>query len=1776
MVLLFDKQLKAERDYWADKLSGDVPSTNLILDYPRPAQYVDKRYVETINIPTALSSKVRKLAKDSPFLIYVLLMTSLKTCLYKYTGNPSIIVGSPSRKTGEDTETKPNLVSVIDKIDDQTTMRQLIKQIRATLLEAYRHQSYPFEHVIRDVGIKKQLNSCPVFDIILAYSEIHGEFPDLKNDITLTFENQGEAFGGELVYNASLFAPDTIERFTQHFLNALNTLVEYNQASVAEVDLLTEAERQQVLVEWNQCKADFPLDKSFQELFEAQVAKTPDQIAVCFEEEAWTYRELNAKANRMARGLVKQNVGPDSVVPLLAERGVWFVATVIAIFKAGGAYLPVDPNYPVERMRKVIQKSATRTIVVTSEFAEKMEEVLEGMSTDKPPQFFVAEDLLAREQNEKNLPVVTGEKHLSYVLFTSGSTGEPKGVMIEQLGMINHLFLMIQDFDLINEDIVAQTASQCFDISVWQFLAALLVGGKVHIFNYDVARDPEKLFQQADVQGVHIMQIVPSLLRAFLHGIENEHFLKPKLSKLKCLSVTGEAFPPDLARKWFEHYADIPLMNAYGPSECSDDVTMYPIHESPPENAVNIPIGKVIPNLQVYVLDFHLNPVPIGVTGEIYVGGIGVGRGYLNDPEKTNATFLQNPFVDDPQARLYKTGDLGRYLSDGNLEYIGRVDYQVKIRGYRIELGEIDAVLRQFPRVQDVATMVRDGVGDNKQIVSYVVCEQGIRLQEAELKGFLKQCLPEYMVPHIFVWLDAMPLTPNGKLDYKALPAPNFIGAASSDTYVAPRNHVEQVLADIWAEVLNLEKIGVRSNFFELGGDSILSIQMAYKSKQQGIFIRPTHLLEHQTIEELSSMVSEAKTLQAEQGAVSGGAPLTSVQEWFFEQEYLDAHHWNQATFLQLRERVRIDVLQEALKRILEHHDALRVRFEQTATGVQQLFQDSYDSLPFERVNLAGMAKKEQVVTITKLAEKYQASLDIWNGPLLRVVLFDLGEDEPERLLFIIHHLVVDGVSWRILLDDFQTVYQSLRRKEAPPLSVKTTSYKMWAERLVDYAQSQNIAEDIPFWLNLAQRDVSALPIDKKEGDNTVGSSQIISEGLTAEETKSLLQQVPAFYNVQINDVLLTALLKIFSQWTGESSLFLNLEGHGREDLFDDLDVSRTVGWFTSEFPVMLELDCSLTSVMSQIQEQLKKIPQRGFSYGLLRYLHSQNHVREQFAALAKPEVSFNYLGQFNEVSSVESMFEAAPESMGSLRSARDQRNYLVDINGAVIDGCLRFNWEYSDNLHHRATIEQLAQGFMEALRSIIHDCSSAKIGEKQVASTQEQTGVRSYTWEFHEPMTHMQQWFFEQEFVEAHHWNTAIVLKTVRSVEPNLLQAAVQHIVLYHDVLRLRYRQTEEGWIQFQEQRKDHKIFEYMDFSDVAEERQKSALEQAVSNYQSELNLTEGPLIKVVLFDLGVRGQRVFIVVHHLVIDHMSWVFLMEDIQTAYMDLEKGLVPRLPAKTTAYQDWAKKLTAYAQSPELFEEMKYWVEEQKTANRDLPRDCEDGNNIEVSLAEFYFALSVEDTESLFAEVRAAYQMHVGDVLLTAMAMTLVKWKGEGSVLIDQGIHGREDISKDVDLSRTVGWFTTSFPTKFEIDSDESIEKILLSTKERLETSRQYGFNYAVMKSLCKDQAVKEALSQIPTPQVSFDYDGPLIGSAGRKGEAKPSLWEHATESRGSVRSPKAQRYYELDVRSWVYNSQIMLNWQYSTNVHEKSTIESLSEMYVSCIKRIIASAQSAQ
>jgi amino acid adenylation domain-containing protein/non-ribosomal peptide synthase protein (TIGR01720 family) len=1102
---------------------------------------------------------------------------------------------------------------------------------------------------------------------------------------TLNISENSSGLTGVFRYNTDLFTPATISRMVGHFLTLLSSIVNNPDQKLSHLPLLTAAEQHQLLVEWNDTKTVYSQDKFFHQIFSEQVERVPDAIAVVFQDQQLTYRELNCRANQLAHYLQGQGVGSEVLVGICVERSLEMIVGILGILKAGGAYVPLDPTYPQERVAFMLSDSQVPILLTTQKLLTQLpkhQAQVICLDTD-----WARISTESEQTPESNVQI----QNLAYLIYTSGSTGKPKGVLVTHEGLGNLTEDKIRTCRVQSDSRILQFFSLSFDASIPEIVMALGSGATLCLATSESLLPGSGLMQLLREQAITHITIIPSALAALP---------QEELPALQMVLVGGEACSPELIERWSKGRL---FINAYGPTETTVNASMVECGN----NGQKFPTVRPAANKQLYILDQNLQLVPIGVPGELHISGVGLARGYLNRPDKTAEVFITNPFSNEPKSRLYKTGDLACYLSDGNIKLLGRLDHQVKIRGFRIELGEIEALLSQHPEVRDCVVIAREDNPGEKRLVAYIVPTTESVPTTSDLRHFLEEQLPEYMIPALFVFLEALPLNPSGKVDRQALPAPGTTRPELEDVFVAPRTPTEKALADIWAELLNLEQIGIHDNFFDLGGDSILSTQFIARANQVNLEFTTKQLFEHQTIAELAAVVGTVLVVQAEQGVVTGSVPLTPIQHWFFEHNWSEPHHFNQSILLEGPPNLKPKLLQQVIQQLLLHHDALRLQFVPSASGWQQIHASPEEIVSLCLRDLSEFSASEQKLAIEATAAELQTSFNLQAGPLMRVVYFDLGANKSSRLLLVIHHLVIDAVSWRILLEDFQTMYKQLSQGEAINLLPKTTSFQQWANLLNEWALSEEKKEEMDYWLAALPKQVSFVPVDFPDGDNTVASERSISFSLSETETQALLQEVPKAYQTQINDVLLTALVQAFEQWTGNKSLLVNLEGHGREEIFDNVNLSRTVGWFTTVFPVFVNLgDASETGdALKLVKEQLRSIPNRGISYGVLRYLTAERAKPLQLQAQPQAEISFNYLGQFDQVFSESSLFTLAKESSGAVNSPRGSRFHLLEINSMVMDGQLQVNWNYSEGIHHRATVESLAQGFMERLRSLITHC---------------------------------------------------------------------------------------------------------------------------------------------------------------------------------------------------------------------------------------------------------------------------------------------------------------------------------------------------------------------------------------------------------------------------------------------------------------------------------------
>jgi amino acid adenylation domain-containing protein/non-ribosomal peptide synthase protein (TIGR01720 family) len=1246
---------------------------------------------------------------------------ALKVLLYRYSGQSDISIGTPiaNRNRAEIENLVGFFVNTLvlrTDLSGNPTFRELLDRVREVSLGAYAHQDVPFEMIVDLLQPNRDLSHTPLFQVMvvvqtggspkgeadtreLSMTPVEAHSGTSKFDLTFFMIDDDSALRGAVEYNTDMFDAATVDRLVDHFGVLLEALVADPRQSIASVPLLSESERHQLVVEWNDTDAEFPENRPVQELFEKQREEDPGAVAVVLGDDQWTYEEVDRRANRCASYLRGLGVGAEVLVGICMERSVEMIVSLLGVLKAGGAYLPIDPTYPSERIEFMLSDSGAQLLLT--------QECLRDDLPSTPARVLFLERLSdeIEKEPELRLPVVTRPENLAYVIYTSGSTGTPKGVMVNHRGVVNYLTWCQRAYPLGKGDGAPVHSPISFDLTVTSVFAPLVSGRSVHLLPEDLGVETmAEAFRSGNTFS--LVKLTP----AHLDVLRTQLTQDEAMARTGAFVIGGENLLFDSVRFWQEASPETLLVNEYGPTETVVGCCVYEVQAGEKKDG-SVPIGKPIINTRLYVLDELMQEVPIGVVGELYIGGAGVARGYLRRPDLTAERFVPDRFSLKPGDRLYKTGDLCRYLADGNLEFIGRRDDQVKIRGFRVELGEIESVLSSHAPVEDSVVVVREDENGNKRLVAYLVSKEE-NLSVPAVRTYLQERLPEYMIPTLFMQLEALPLTPNGKVDRRKLPDPSQTRESIESEYAAPETAAETTLAEIWKQVLGVTGVGIDDNFFELGGDSILTIQVIARANQAGLRLSPKLMFQHPTIRRLATVAEEGKRVVAEQGLVTGPTPLTPVQYWFFEQDLANRNHWNQSLLLEVRERLDSTILHRVVGRLMHHHDVLRSTFQESPAGWQQVIGDPRDDIPVSWKDLSGTPAGSEAEAIEQAATEVQASLDIRRGPIFRVAYLDLGEGRTDRILITIHHLAVDGVSWGILLEDFQEAYRQLIQAGRARLSPKTSSFRLWSLRLRDYASGETLREEASYWSDLCTRTVPMLPVDFSEGVNTEDSAKSVRISLTSEETSALLREVHGAYRTEINDILLASLAQALSNWTQQSRLLITLEGHGREALHDDVDVSRTVGWFTALYPVFLTTDTvDPAELITSVKEQLRRIPGKGVGYGILRYLSAEGGAGIGFNHVPAPELSFNYLGQLDRGHQQDSLIGMARESRGPDRGPSNNRTHLIEVDGGVAGGQLQMEWTYSRNVYRHSTIETLAGQYLAALRGLIEHCLSTEPG---------------------------------------------------------------------------------------------------------------------------------------------------------------------------------------------------------------------------------------------------------------------------------------------------------------------------------------------------------------------------------------------------------------------------------------------------------------------------------
>jgi amino acid adenylation domain-containing protein/non-ribosomal peptide synthase protein (TIGR01720 family) len=1678
-----------QTDYWVRKLA-DLPRLDLVTDMPRPHLRSFDGVRIPWTVPEMLWLQFKQVALAATVTRFTAFLALFAVLLREYTGSDDIPIATPvsSRKHRE---TQPIigyfLNTIIYRLDlsGDPTFRELLQRTRVVTLEAMANSDLPFEFLMNKLAVERDPSRAPLVDSSYAFGNDHKpasvpgglileEFDTYYRsawlDINLGVNDNTDHAIAALDYITALFLTSTAERMMLHFQRLFAQAVEDPDRRLGSFSLLTDLEQQQILREWNDTAAPYPSTQTIPDCFAMQVAQAGVAVALRYAGGELTYRELNERANRLAHRLVKSGVAAETPVAILMERSPEMVVATLAVLKAGGAYLPLHSAYPLERMRLIMEEAGAGMLLLDRSSAERglahPNIIVVNEGTSLPTEQDVTE-----QDTDPNVRIFTDQ--LAYVIYTSGSTGTPKGVAVTHGNVLSLAF--DGSWGEGSLDRVLFISSHAFDASTYEIWSALLRGKQVIIAppgELDVA-SYKRLFHEEKVTSTFLTAslfnaLVQEAPDCFLHARE--------------IWAGGDVVPVAAVQRLREYCPETLVCNGYGPTETTTFATHYAATR-PEELTGSVPIGAPMENHQVYVLNSALEPVAVGIPGELFIAGAGLARGYLHRPDLTAERFLPNPFGGSGDS-MYRTGDRVRWREDGQVEFLGRTDQQVKVRGYRIELAEIEAALISCSDVGQAAVLVREDRAGEKKLVAYVVSALGHSINAAELRESLTLKLPLYMVPSFIKVLPSLPLNSNGKLDRKALPTPEVTGTG---TRRAPRTRAEEVLCSLVKRLLAIPEIAPDHNFFSLGGDSILAIQLVSRARQAGLVVTFRDVFQQPSIEALAAVsyfAQETAAARFENGI--GPMPPTPIMCWFLEHGG-SLHRFSQSMLLQVPADLKGEHLVLALQTILDCHDALRLRFTGAEGGrdgwkleVQPKGAVSA-ALCLHAIDTQALDPDVCQKRIEEEAQAAQTRLSAERGIMLQAVWFDAGCSSPGRLLLTIHHLSVDGVSWRILLPELAACVAAIAAGTTPVLEPSPVSFRGWAQRLEQEALNPARVKELSFWTDTLKGAPELLPGYKlNPGRDTLGSMRQIALTLPAVVTTPLLNQVATAFHARINDILLAGfVLSILNWWRRNSredtSVLIDLEGHGREPIVEGIDLSRTVGFFTTMFPVRLDpgslepgsLDLeeawaggkALGQAVKSIKEQLGIVPSNGIGYGLLRYLNPE--TAQALSGLPESQIDFNYLGRFpvsdtGHWSPCEFLTAGMDPDMPFHHPLEVDSMVLEHASGSELTG----TWTWLPAAFSEQDIRLLAEGWFHVLEALVHYCAQPGMGGLTPSDVPlvalSQSEIDRLESEYGEiqdilPLSAVQEGMLFHAFYDVTApdiYNVQVLLTLEGAVDEEVLQEAARVLLRRHPNLHSAFKHQELARpIQIIPQAISLP-FQTLDFSSLeATECERRFAELVAKERVTRFQLDRSPLFRFHLVRFSPQRFRLLITTHHILIDGWSLPLMLRELLLLYSD--HGSPAPLP-RVAPFRDYLAWLARQDR------------EASEAAWRDELAGLEDGTRLsaagslrEAKIPERIYVVVDEELTGRLTEQARARSLTLNLVIQSAWAVLLSRYTGRDDVVFGSTVSGRNPEINGIESM--IGLLINTLPTRVQLGSSDSFNDLLsrLSQKQSAFFSHQY-------------------------------------------------------------------------------------------------------------------------
>ena len=1668
--------LTKQEAFWLEQFPEAPQALELPYDYQRKStrSYEGGLVREQLDLET--KGAIKALCEEYRTTEFIVMLTALSILLSRYGYQKEFAIGTvvAGRNHPQVEQLIGMFVNVLlmkCQINDEATIEHYLTEMKRMFLLSLEHQDYPFENLVEAIGHSDPSRN-PLFDTMFALES--GDTPTWqlgdvrlkqmempitisKFDSMLSAKETDSGYELNWVYCTELFKENTMRQLLIHYKNLLKEMVTNVHAKVGSLNIIDEQEKQLLLESFNRSQPATIKEKTAIQLFEAQVVKFPNQVAVAFKNEQITYQELNERANALGQQLRALGVKPNDYVAIMADRSIEMMVGMMGILKAGGAYVPLDPTYPKERLRYIFDDCGPKALLTN----------LKQINEESIPIVQLDDPLTAVEENLLHL---NQSEDLIYAIYTSGTTGKPKGVMIEHRNVLDLTQWQQATGEYSEKTTVLQNFNYIFDGSVWEIFPALLSGCTLEIIPEEARYDPEKLLNL--IPDKQIM-MVPSLFKAMVdYAVENG--LTEQLHSFDKLYMGGEALPYDLINR----YRNMPgsninnVFNAYGPTETTVCATCH--HFDQVHNRVLI--GKPTGNTQVYILSDR-KLCGVGMIGELCAGGEGVARGYLNRPDLTAQKFIENPFG---AGRLYRTGDLGRWLPDGNIEYLGRIDEQVKIRGFRIELGDIENGLRKIADIQDAVVIVREQ-GDSKTLCGYFIAQETLEIPR--IKSQLEQILPEYMMPTYLMQVTTFPKTKSGKLDKQALPEPS--DQICETTVVAPKTPAEIAIVNVFEEVLGLKTaIGIDDSFFALGGDSIKAIRIVSKLREKGFQIDVKAIMQLKTPRNIGMQMEETAEIFIDQREIVGPAAFTPVQKDFTRNADEKNHHFNQSVLFESRNKLDKATLIKILNAVIRHHDMLRAIYPPTGQEIKPFKENEcfeFYEYDYRELDDGALAKQ-----IEEDCQAIQTSINLEIGPLVKVGFF--SSQDKDYLLLCIHHLVIDGVSWRILAEDLANGYEQAEKGKSIVLPPKTHSFQDWSGALRRYRESSRLKKELTYWQGVeADAILGNLAYDGSDKKGPRQRERLVL-AIPADQTTGLLYKAGNAYQMTMNDLLLTAVVRGIACVTGQKTVAVNMEGHGREPIGEDMIIDRTIGWFTSVYPVAVtNIGGNLADDICYVKETLRKIPNHGLGYGVLKSLG------EKVLEGVTPAVTFNYLGEFVS-DQEEGKFAFSSFSRGN--DVADTHSFGTDISidSIISGGELKVTITYDISNYTLDFISQIRDEMNNQLVAILDHCLSVE-RPKYTASDFGETGWsheafkkvmekfadQGYEIERILPLTGMQEGMLYHKLLnrESSEYVVQTVFKIQDVVSEEKLTQSFELLMKKHQVLRTSVVHKDISDPRQVILKERALAYTYIDLFEVAqsEEKMNKICKQDIAR---GFDLEDDSLIRFTLIRLAPQDYRLIMSLHHIIMDGWCTSIILNDIMSFYDQLSAGktkieLLDQLP-KEHDYADYV----SYIKNKDHDLSLDYWdnlLDGYEGEGVIPPLGIVDPKNQE-KVAEVETSLTEEETGKL-ETLSKKYSVTLNILLEAVWGMILQRYNHQQDVVFGKVVSGR-----DVNLpgiEEMVGLFINTIPVRVALNPEMTFAKLITELQDQALKSGEHDYC-----SLAEIQKLNTLGSQLIGTTLAFE------------------------------------------------------------------------------------------